>query len=330
MAQGMQSPEFEALLEKVMGPFLRPMLDVLVNSLEDVESKILNAPRTYRRKLVRDLENAGKKITIDADPEEYGRSIMALLHEMLLRGPDMLQQSARRGLADFRSRFLTLPEYHVFNALANDAEAIAPKEFEAAFKKIDQDLTAQKLALAGILLAHASKLEGELRAEYAIHAAKRASELLYQPFVRTLLRLFCAVEKKKPLDFYGIKYGQALNILRDWHFPKKYPNLLDLDAVMLRNAEAHEHWDYFFETDEVEVWDQNTEKRKQFTVDKLLQRAHNMANIAGAMFPGYIRARYFMIFDKLADPLREVLSDLVGSDSKLRDAALLNLQQKIP
>jgi hypothetical protein len=102
-------------------------------------------------------------------------------------------------------------------------------------------------------------------------------------------------------------YGQVLNMLRNWHFSKEYPSLLEEDAVLLRNAEAHEHWDYFFETDEVEVWDRNSVKRKRLTVDALLHRAHSMTTVAGAMFPAYIRARYFMTFDQLAEPFRDFL-----------------------
>lgn len=323
MTQKKHSPEFEAALEIVMGPILRPMLDVILKNVENVESKILNAPRTYRRRMIRDLENAGQRMSIDADPEEYRRSLSILIREAILHSPDMLQQTAQRGLAEYQSKFSTLPEHQAFDALANAAERVAPKEFEAALKKIDQEEIDHKMTLAAALLEHAANLKEELRAEYAIHATKRVSELLYQPFLRTVLRLFCAAEKKDPLDFYEMPYGQVLNQLKAWHFLIKYPKLLDEDAVLFRNAEAHEHWDYFDDTDEVEVWDQSKnkgkkkiEKRKRLSVDVLLERANRMAIVSGAMFPGYIRARYFMIFDRFADPLRKAIADLLSSDSQ--------------
>lgn len=109
MAQEKPYPEFEAAMETVTRPFLRPMLDALIKSLDNAESKILNAPQTYRRKLMSDLENAKKKITITADPEEYGRSAQVLLREALWHPPRYVAVVRTKGISGISVSFLDTP-----------------------------------------------------------------------------------------------------------------------------------------------------------------------------------------------------------------------------
>ena len=309
MAQKNHPPQSEEAIATVMEP-LWPIVEAALRGVENSD-QILTAARTYRRTIARDMADAAKRTDIKSDSEKYWNAFLKVLPEALLHAPDMFEQSAQRISADFDSRFSAMPEYHALHKLVTTAEHISPKECESALK-INQEEIFHKSALAGMLLSQVSNHSGELRAEYTIHATKRASELVYQPFMRVILHLFCVVKSKTALKFYEINYGQVLNVLKQWSFLEEYPNFLDEDAVLFRNAEAHEHWDYFSETDEMEVWDKNTEKRKRLTVENLLHRASGMVKVAGMMFPHYIQMRNCLALANLAEPLRKVLPHLLN------------------
>jgi len=326
------SPEFEAAQEMVMGPF-KPLLEALARAAVNLGSEALSAPRTYRRKLLREIEGAAKKIEIKVAPEEYQRAIAILFREGRSHGPEILRRGMRRALLEFKEQFSKLPEYHSLQALAKAAEAVSAKsakECQDALSKIDHETTNQKMLLAVALLNHANKTPpGELRAEYAMHATKRVSELLYKPYMRTLLLMFILAKQQNVKDVHKMDYGSLFQELRKRSFLETYPSLLDEDAVFFRNAEAHEQWDYLYETDQIEAWDKHKKHKKLISVTELLERTSHMAGVAGSLFPGYIRAREFVSLDNIVGPLWEALADLIGSEPKMQQENLLGFQQKV-
>ena len=103
------------------------------------------------------------------------------------------------------------------------------------------------------LLRHVDTLpQGELRAEFAMHAARRTSELLYRPYATVLYKLWGVTRGK---EYDNADYGVVVNNLLAQSFGSAYPALLNARAVLVRNSVAHDNWDYFYDQDAVEMRD---------------------------------------------------------------------------
>lgn len=222
-----------------------------------------------------------------------------------------------------------MPAYKSLDALVNTAERVSFEECAIALREMRHDKVDGKAQISYSLLHHAETCTGELRAEYAMHATKRISELLYQPYVRMLHRLFRVTKKSNIANLDQLRYGVVFKELLCQEFLSNYPDLLDQDAVLIRNAEAHERWDYLPNSDEVEVSDRNVPS-KRLPVNDLIDRASQMLYIAGHMLPEYEHYRLCSNF-QMSDDIRDFLydlADLLHSDSTAQEAALSRLITK--
>ena len=332
-------PPETAVLENIFGPIITTFLSTYATN----DSEILHEPRTYHRRIELDFEEAAKRVTFS--PENL-QVLFTIVRDALPSTLERAPKIARNRLSEFSQQFAGTPEYHSFSQLVDGAWSENPTEVVQTFKQFDRKNSDNRLALAVSLLSHAEKQKGELRAEYTIHAAKRVSESLYQPFMRSLLRLFYIASKRGLSDsaeYYKMDYGLIYSHLRGnkkekgSRFRDIYPNLLYQHAVLIRNAEAHENWDYYFDTDKIEIRDRTNTERIQIKVDELLERSWYMLWISGTMLPKYIEIFWLSIAEKssmaqISDHYNDLLNDLealTSSDSNRQEAALQNLQKRM-
>lgn len=322
---------------------LSPIFHVYLKIFEADASEILHEPRTYHRRIELDLEEALKRVTF---PDEVPQVLFTMAREALQSTMERAPALARTRLSEFHHQFASTPEFHNFLQLVDGAWSESPTEVVQTFKQFDREKSYNRLTLSGSLLTHAEKQKGELRAEYTIHAAKRVSESLYQPFMRAVLRLFYIANKRvlpDSEDYYTIDYGRVYYYLRGnkkekgSRFRDIYQNLLYQHAVLIRNAEAHENWDYYFDTDQIEVRNINNTERRRFKTDELLECAWHMLKVSGEMFPKFIEVFWLSVASKSRldlvsdyyDDLLNVLEALTSSDSNRQEVALQNLQKRM-
>lgn len=325
-----KSPEFIDAAKTFLEPLL-PAFEAIFQEFESAEENpdAPITPRTHRHHMKKRLEAAFERVKIDTAPEKYLSALMLLLKEALRELPEIHTKTAEKVKNDFVEKFFHLPAYKSLDTLVNSAERVSSEECTIALSQMKYDEVDKKMQIAYSLLHHTETCTGELRAEYAMHAAKRISELLYQPYVRMLHRLFRVTKKSKKTDIAKLSYGAAFKELLSSEFLGKYPDLLDQDAVLIRNAEAHERWDYLPDSDEVEVSDKGTPPKRLLVTD-LLHRSEEMLYIAGVMLPAYEQFRLFsksQISDDNIEDLHD-LADLLHSDSTVQEAAILRLKAK--
>lgn len=321
-----------------------PLAHVLPKIIMEDDSEILQKPRTYHRQIELTFEELAKHITLSADDLA---TLFKSTREWIQSIPDRVTSVLNNRLSEFHHQFARTPEFHNFLQLVDGAWIESPTEVVQTFKQFDREKSYNRLTLAGSLLTHAEKQKGELRAEYTIHAAKRVSESLYQPFMRAVLRLFYIANKRVlpgSEDYYTIDYGRVYSHLRGnkrekgSRFRDIYPNLLYQHAVLIRNAEAHENWDYYFDTDQIEVRNINNTERRRFKTDELLECAWHMLKVSGVMFPKFIEVFWLSAASKSRlnlvseyyDDLLNDLEALTSSDSNRQEVALQNLQKRMP
>lgn len=318
------SPEFLEAAKIILAP-LFPILKGVVEFWESDSN--LTAPRTRQHNFEKKIEQFLMDIFKDVPQERFKQSILTLLREAFLNLPDHMQQATQRIRTKFHTQFSDLSAYHSLDALTKAAEGVSVQQCGDAFRLLDLNSCGRRFLLASSLIHQAESCEGEARAEATMHATKRISESLYQPYVRMLHRLF-NIAANRPIDRTSKKtYGQIFQELSIPLFIDQYPDLLDINAVLFRNAEAHESWDYLPESDEVEAWDRKAPKTR-IRVTELFKRASDMAMLSGAMLPEYIKVRIFSNMEEMLNKGRGVWPELIHTDSTIRNAAWLNLQQK--
>lgn len=298
------------LLEPIT-PALKPAIQSIIANLPNA----LIAPRTYEHNVKLDLELALSDGLSNVDPDTLVRMLRDVFATGILHFPDLFLHQCQLFTDAFLQQFSGNQEFQSLENLVTDVESRNQHECNAILKPGDQDELNRDRLTSSSLLHHALHSEGELRAEYSMHCIKRISEKLYQPYVRRIHKLVRVlngppagpVRKKKqkdPPDLEGMPYGTVLNELVAAAFHTKYPGLLDPDAAFIRNAEAHESWDYHPKSDEIELHDKNRPP-KLFTVLKILEKAQAIYAVSGILFHKYVAYRQFKYWLDNASKIRE-------------------------
>lgn len=269
----------------IMKPLL-PFFEAIDEIFQNISDEALDAPRTFLQKMEQSLNDAGQRVKFDAPPEQVAKSFSDFMLNSIPRIPDMVQGISELLKTKLLAEFATSPAYHSLDKLVRDAANVSLKDCRTALGKIERDKLYKDIHLANAELYGAEKKAGEPRAKAALKAISVISETLYQPYLRTLLRLFRVV-KGIQIDVLPKAYGQVLNELLDkGTFVAAYPHLVDSDAVLARNADAHNRWDYFYKTDEIELRDQSSAP-KRLSVTEIIERARSMLRLSGRLLPDY-------------------------------------------
>lgn len=345
-SKGHEAPALPPQVLDAMKNLLEPMTPALKTGIESVMANLpsaLIAPRTYEHNTKRDLESAFKDGFSNVDPDTFVRSLRDVLITSLPHLPDLLLHQCKLFSDAFLHRFSGSKEYLSLEKLVSDAQSKNQPECDAILKPGDQDALNRAQLTSSSLLYHALHSEGELRAEYAMHCTKRISERLYQPYLRRIHKLVRVStgptppagpsrhkKQKNPPNLDGMDYGAVLNELVTDGIHIKYPGLIDIDSVLLRNAEAHERWDYDPATDEVDVHDLNKSPRR-FTVDIILEKAQYMYTVSGELFPKYVTYRSMKVWLDNSDKICEIWrKQLAGSHASVGDAIVTEQRNEKP
>ena len=278
-------------------------------------------------------------MTFPPNTDDYFKALLIIIRELFIPHlPETIraiQKSSESNATKFLAEFSHLPAYNSLDELTKAAEATSIKESNDVFSLLKTDEIDRNFQIVFSVLHRARSAEGELRAEFAIHAAKKASETLYQPYVRALHRLFRLKNKNRnSANLSALKYGAVFNELLTSTLPAEYPGLLRSNAVLLRNAEAHDNWIYLPDTDEVEVSDisNNGVPSKRLSVDELLEQTEEMLIMSAVMLPGYIRLRGYKNLEKLekfVNQIKDILPDLLSPAQEKRTLAAQLLAEHI-
>lgn len=267
---------------------LKPLLDVAIEGLS--RENALLQPRAAEYRQNQDMANAMASL---APTLEAASSLLAIMQEVL-SNPAMIAEEIDKAYQSQRNvlvgRFSSEPAYLALDEVAMAAASKNQSECRAAIRSIDRHSIDRRFLLSVALLCHAEACAGELRAEYTVHAAGRVSELVYQPFVRTMHRLFCVAGSQSLDNIDRHHYGKVFQELGRLSFWQRFPGALDPDAALIRNAAAHGSWDYLCDTDEVELLDEGKNpKRLRVSVVELLARAGAFLQAGGVMFPMFVK-----------------------------------------
>lgn len=331
------SPQFLAAA-KVM---FEPLMSIIVAAIRAIEKidqsdDVLISPRTNRHNMQRDIGAAADNVKIPSDPDDYFNAVIIVFCELfILRLPETIQDMQKvleSKSADFLAKFSGHPAYNSLLTLEKSAGTKSANECNEAFKILNIEKTDYNLQIVYGTLHRARAADCEQRAEYAIQAAKKTSEMLYQPYVRVLHWLFrISNNNKNNANLGKMKYGAIYKELLESSFPTDYPGLLQPNAVLIRNAEAHENWDYLPDSNEVELSDDAVAPMR-FSVDELLARTEEMLLLSGVMLPGYIPLRGIKNLEKIAnfaEGIKSILPDLINSDLEKRNAAFQVLLERV-
>lgn len=318
-----------------------PIFETVIASIEKAEQtdELLASPRTYQHNIKRDISAAANLVTFPSNADDYFKALLIIFREIFILHPQetirTLQRASESNTAEFLAEFSHLPAYNALDELVKAAEAISINESNDIFNLLKTDETDRNFQIVVSVLHRASSAEGELRADVAMQAAKKASEALYQPYVRTLHRLFRLKRNiRSSANLSADTYGEVFNKLLESTFPAEYPGLLRSDAVLVRNAEAHENWNYLPDTDEVEVSSISKKgvQSKRLSVDELLALTEEMLRMSAVMLPRYIRLRGYKSLEKLGkviNQIKDILPDLLSPAQEKRTLAAQLLAEHI-
>ena len=270
---------------------------------------------------IKRMERQTAKAFEDVPAEALGSELLGLLGHVV-RHPEELQTSnidlIRRRKEDARQD----RRYSLLLRLAADADLVAPHL--ALYIWHDYPRGERALNISRVLphLVAAEQSVGETRAREALGALEDVAELLYKPFLRELVRLDVAMkgDASSPADRLGVLVKQAASRL------SAYPGLVDSDAGWLRNAQAHKHFDYDDETDELTLWDDKMPRTK-FAVQDLLGRVHRMWELSGPTFDAVCDVLTLRLADKLQ--LGELALEAMEAFARLDIDAMLATQTKL-
>jgi len=209
-------------------------------------------------------------------------------------------------------------------SLIANAAAVSPQDASRALRNCDRERSACHLILAYSLIGHAKTLQAnELRAEYAAHAVRRASELLYRRYVEMLYLLWGAAQAK---SYDLADYGCIFATLLKSDFVTLYPALLDPRAVTVRNSVAHDDWDYISFSDEILLRDKKKDNQKEDTVtisvDALLALAEGYAHLGGCLLPDVVAMQILESACTHIQRLESIWASVISDDAETRRAAI--------
>ncbi len=151
---------------------------------------------------------------------------------------------------------------------------------------------------------------GETKARNIVLAFGQVAESIYRPYVEFLLRIeaLSRGEWQKTPKSYGACVNMAAEIMPG------QPGLIDPDAAWIRNASAHNHWQYLVDKDEIELWDSNTQPQA-FPADVLFNKLLEMYWMAG---PAYLQVqtiytyRDYLVGSGLVDEIHRAFACIAG------------------
>lgn len=305
-------------------PFLAPVLQGVLRALPDPsDDKIYRSPRTFLAQQAARIHAAS--LTVDYEPSQtealaFCRSaIVVLVQDVLPAIPDSFldgKQRIERDLVQLSAH----PVYPQLRRLIADAATGSPQFTKEALSAVDLSSISQFSLLCGGLLTAVETESGEQRAETAMQLARRASEKVYQPYVTTLYKLWGATKGR---SYKSDAYGNLVRTLlkSPGGFVESYPGLLNHLAVAIRNAEAHDDWDYDPTTDSVVLKDEDGVTVGTLTVDELCRATESMLEVASEILPKAVMAYRIAPVATWAAKVEPVWRDLFSGDSATRVAA---------
>jgi hypothetical protein len=277
-----ESPQLKEALDRWV-EMLEPAVKAMFESIDVLPNAIIE-PRTYLHNIDKMSDQAGERIEINNSKLSYDN------FEELVRDSFSNKEFieiAKEIQDKFLQEFGHSPAFASLKKLVWDASCVSGQECFQALKKIDRAKLDKNLLLTESKFHYTNESTGEARAELATQVFKLLSETIYQPFLRTLLRL-CRLTKgaqaKQNID--KLEYGNVLNELFGHSFDSMYPYLIVPECVLFRNSEAHVDWDYYPDKDEIEFRDRN-KPPKRLTVAEVIKLARQMEELAGQLLPKF-------------------------------------------
>jgi hypothetical protein len=311
-----------ARLAQAMITFMEPLLPALEIALKSIDDPArATEPRTQAAALTRRMEDAFETTKPHIDTAKFFEAFLLVTHGAFKDFPLEARRTEQRYRKAFLAQFGSSPAYQALQQLTAAAESASQGDCNATLSLIDEVDIARKSELAFSLLHPLDSLTGETRAEQAMRAWKRVSETLYQPYVRVLHSLFRILQGTYKSTIAKMKYGSVHDELLNASFASLYGMLLEPDAVLVRNAEAHERWDYHPAPDEVEVHDSN-KPPKRISVSDLIRRTDSMITLSAVMLPGHLRLRKLSATAAYCKRIGNAWSDLFSTDSNKQLAAV--------
>jgi len=265
----------EKMLKKIFDKFFPDIFTMLPNWEEQFENLDYSQPKTFMREIEKDIESRIKPpININLN------FLLWLIRRFLLKSSFFKNEFVQipnkmaklvKNLAKEDSRYSLLLE------LISEVDIKYPfSPLLITFRHGDIRKTFPVTCSPMPYLVEAEKTEGEKRAFYVCDAMRNICEHIYQPYIKTLWILSYLRNGNLP-PTNEPSYGNMLDVCFK-NLPKKYHNLIESNAVIMRNSPSHNILNWNDETDSIILKDK--EKRIEISVDELLEKLRSMQQIS--------------------------------------------------
>lgn len=309
----------------LIGEYLTPVVRLLPFALKDIRSpEMMRSPRTTLKKQTRRFDKIFRRLPCKiADGEGLLQAVVTVfVREIFPRIPQQVVDDWRNVVTEARKQdeFVNERTLASMGMLFDDAIKMYPEGSRKILSAIDTSALDMGVILStSALRAVEEATNTEDRAEAVMHVTKRVSEMIYRPYAKALYLLWGAT---KQTDYGDADYGAIVNnLVNQASFMTTYPDLLDPDAVLVRNSDAHDTWRYHYENDSVELLDRN-KPSKTISVDDLLIKCVTMLEIAGVMFPRVIREKQLAPVANWLAGVESIWTELLSADLGTQRAAL--------
>jgi hypothetical protein len=317
MSKGKKSEGVDEKIAREMVRLMPKLPQTLHRIFDKVERFDFRQPTTFIAEMKADIQDCAPKL--DGREHLMFYRVWKLLRLLPLervvrwRMKEIIRITKREAAKDAR--------YSLLLKLMSEADAKVPLvSIIVTLRHADPEAALGPQCMPYDLLEQAERESGEARATAVLRALGETAEALYRPYLITIWGLSFLREGKVPPEQVP-SFG---NLVKDAHRRlADYPGLVELDAGWMRNSAVHNPRKYFVETDELEMWDKNVE-RKAVQVDELYTMVKRMYLISGVTVQRVGQLYMFrnlFIESGLLDAFIEFLPHLFTLDEqKVRDA----------
>lgn len=289
---------------------------VLQRVFRRVENFDYKQPTTIIQKIKKDFEGL---VTATISNDKVGAIFFRLLSKAGFGGElrrmyeDLIKNLKREAASDSR--------YSEILRLMGEADASIPFVSMIVSHRhadFEQRLSAQCAPVD--LLQQAETLRGEARANVTLLALSVTVERVYRFYLITIwqLSLFRKGEMPPP------EAPATGNLLKEVQLRlPDYPNLVEPDAVWMRNSAVHNPCEYVPQTDSVVMWDKKV-PRAEVKVDDLLamvQRIYSVSAVTMQRVAQLYLLRNLLLNTGLLDDMIDSMPDMLSGDAARQQAA---------
>lgn len=300
-------------------PRLPRVLQRVIRRVEHFDHK---QPTTVIEKIKKDLE--GLPVAA-VNNDQAGARLLRLLSKISSSGvrrqyEELIKNLKREAASDSR--------YSEILRLMGEADARVPLVSMIVSQRhadFEQRLSAQCAPLD--LLRQAETLKGEARANATLLALSVSVERVYRFYLITLWQLsFFRRGEMPPQEAPAT--GNLIKEVRR-RLPD-YPDLVEPNAVWMRNSSVHNPCEYVTQTDSVVMWDKSV-PRTEVQVDDLLamvQRMYSVSAVTMQRVAQLYLLRNLMLNTGLLDDMIGSAPDILSGDAARQQAAEDRLTKK--